>query len=93
MEGQHNWTTSNYPTTTNDSHNIQETANQADAITDNFHVFHNINKREVSKQPVANFYKNNMSATVYQTADTEGESAQQDYWTSGQWTTTGGSVN
>ena len=56
MKGQPNWTTSNNHTT-NDFHNIQETANQADAITDNFHVFNNINKHEVSKQPTANFYK------------------------------------
>ena len=87
MKGQPNWTTSNNHTTT-DFHNIQETANQADAITDNFHVFHNINKHEVSKQPAANlFYRNKMSATVHQTADAE--PVQLDYWTSGLWTSTG----
>lgn len=79
MKGQPNWTTSNNHTTT-EFHNMQETANQDYAITDNF---------QVSNQPEANLlYRNNMISTVHQTADTE--PGQLDYWNSGLWTSTGG---
>ena len=79
MKGQPNWTTSNNHTTT-EFHNMQETANQDYAITDNF---------QVSNQPEANLlYRNNRISTVHQAADTE--PGQLDYWNSGLWTLTGG---